>query len=559
MSLLKIFLKKNESRFSRNLIILFFLSFFLVGLVIFKNFGLSIDEPFHRTTGYYWLYILSKDIIPSSNYHIYLKNLLDEMEWSQDFLAGYYQAYGPFFDLLTAIIEQVIGIETSKEAFQLKHLLTFLTFFISGIYFFKLVNERFNNNFFSLFLVFLYFTSPRIFAESFYNCKDIIFMSFCIFSISHFFSSFKNFSLNHLLFFSLFAAIATQIRVMGILLILVYIIFVFWEVIENRKEIKKNYSKILICIISYFVFLYALWPFLWADPVGNFIEAFLTFSNYDWNLKVFYLGEYINANNLPWHYSIVWIFVTSPTFYIISFLMGLTYIFKIFFKNLTSLDQNQNNKLWKNDNQKKDFFMMFFLISPVVSIIFLNSTLYGGWRHLYFIYPSIIYIMALGLEYFYFKIKKFINFKIILVCILLLIILNLHNLIRFHPYQHIYFNPFIKKIANKNFEIDYWGLANHEAIEFIVEDSKKNNFKTVSIRTASFTPLSYSRKILDFNENQFLFQGTTHSDQQYIFTNFHYEKNPKYQKKYFIPKNYYEVFSVKRAGILINKVYKKKD
>ena len=96
MSLLKIFLKKNRSSFSRNLIILFFLSFFLVGLVIFKNFGLSIDEPFHRTTGYYWLYILSKDIIPSSNYHIYLKNLLDEMEWSQDFLAGYYQAYGPF-------------------------------------------------------------------------------------------------------------------------------------------------------------------------------------------------------------------------------------------------------------------------------------------------------------------------------------------------------------------------------------------------------------------------------------------------------------------------------
>ena len=559
MSLLKIFLKKNESSFSRNLIILFFLSFFLVGLVIFKNFGLSIDEPFHRTTGYYWLYIISKDIIPSSNYHIYLKNLLDEMEWSQDFLAGYYQAYGPFFDLLTAIIEQVIGIETSKEAFQLKHFLTFLTFFISGIYLFKLVNERFNNNFFSLFLVFLYFTSPRIFAESFYNCKDIIFMSFCIFSISHFFSSFKNFSLNHLLFFSLFAAIATQIRVMGILLILVYIIFVFWEVIENRKEIKKNYSKILICIISYFVFLYALWPFLWADPVVNFIEAFLTFSNYDWNLKVFYLGEYVNANNLPWHYSIVWIFVTSPTFYIISFLMGLTYVFKIFFKNLTSLDQNQNNKLWENDNQKKDFFMMFFLISPVVSVIFLNSTLYGGWRHLYFIYPSIIYIMALGLEYFYFKIKKFINFKIIFVCILLLIILNLHNLIRFHPYQNVYFNPFIEKIANKNFEIDYWGLANHEAIEFIVEDSKKNNFKTVSIRTASFTPLSYSRKILDFNENQFLFQGTTHSDQQYIFTNFHYEKNPKYQKKYFIPKNYYEVFSVKRAGILINKVYKKKD
>ena len=75
------------------------------------------------------------------------------------------------------------------------------------------------------------------------------------------------------------------------------------------------------------------------------------------------------------------------------------------------------------------------------------------------------------------------------------------------------------------------------------------NFKSVSIRTASFTPLSYSRKILDFNENQFLFQGTTHSDQQYIFTNFHYEKNPKYQKNILLPKNYYEVFQLKEQFI----------
>ena len=100
-------------------------------------------------------------------------------------------------------------------------------------------------------------------------------------------------------------------------------------------------------------------------------------------------------------------------------------------------------------------------------------------------------------------------------------------------------------------------MANHEAIEFIVKDSKKDKLKTVSIRTASFTPLSYSKKILNVDNINFLFHGTTHLDPQYIFTNYHYEKNPKYQKKYMIPKDYQEVFNVERAGILINKVYKK--
>ena len=559
MSFSDIFSKENKTRYSKYLVVLFFLSFLFIGLIIFRNFGLSIDEPFHRTSGYFWLYTLAKDILPSTNYHIYLKSLLDEMEWSKDFLAGYYQSYGPIFDIFSAVIEQATGSISDKESFELKHLLTFLIFFISGIYFFKLINERFKNDIFTLFLVFIYYTSPRIFAEAFYNCKDIIFMSFCIFSISHYFTSMKNNSMKHLIYFAFFSAIATQIRIMGILLILFYIFFILWELLENNKYSKKNYLKILLTILSYFIFLYIFWPFLWSSPFTNLVKTFLTFSNYDWNLKVFYLGNFINADSLPWHYVIVWIFVTTPLSYLIFFITGFFYIFKVFFQNLSSLESSQDSRLWQSDNQKKDFFMLFFFLTPILSVIFLNSTLYGGWRHLYFIYPSLIYFVAIGIVYFYTMIKKKISFKIILSLVFIFILHNTYNLIKYHPYQNVYFNSLIKNKANKYFEIDYWGLANHEAIEFIIDDSKKDNLKTVSIRTASFTPLNYSKKILNINNERYLFQGTTHLDQMYIFTNYHYEKNPKYQKKYLIPKNYSEVFSIKRDGILINKVFKKKD
>tara|TARA_B100001057_G_scaffold492480_1_gene584962 strand:- start:4770 stop:6434 length:1665 start_codon:yes stop_codon:yes gene_type:complete len=551
--------EKSKSKYSNYLIFVFFLSFFLIGLKIFKSFGLSIDEPFHRTAGYFWLYVLFKDISPSSNYLIYLKNLLDGMEWSNDFLAGYYQSYGPIFDTLAAILEQAFNIKSDKGAFEFKHLLTFITFFISGIYFFKLINQRFNNKIFSIFLVFIYFSSPRIFSESFYNSKDITFMSFCIFSIFHYFSSFKENGLKHLILFSFFAALATQIRVMGILLILFYISFVFWESLEDRKFFKNNYRKTLIATILFFIFLYIFWPFLWNSPFSKFIEAFITFSNYNWGLDVFYLGNYISTDNLPWHYVIVWMFITTPLIYTIFFLIGFFYILRVFFTNLVSLDKNSNNKLWINDNQKKDFFMIFFFLIPILSVILFSSTLYGGWRHLYFVYPSLIYLVGIGVNYFYFKTKKFISTKVFAVLIFLFILHSSYNLVRFHPYQNIYFNSIIKNNVSKFFEVDYWGLANHEAIEFIISDGKKNNLKTITIRTASFTPLEYSKKILDnVNTPRLIFQGTTHLDPQYIFTNFHYEKNPKYQKKYKIPKNYQEVFSVKRAGILINKVYKKK-
>ena len=44
------------------------------------------------------------------------------------------------------------------------------------------------------------------------------------------------------------------------------------------------------------------------------------------------------------------------------------------------------------------------------------------------------------------------------------VVLNLYALIKYHPYQNVYFNIFDKH-ANKIFEIDYWGLSNVDALK----------------------------------------------------------------------------------------------
>ena len=46
--------------------IIFFIVFFLLGLIIHKDYGISIDEAFHRLMGFYWLnYVL--DFFPNSD------------------------------------------------------------------------------------------------------------------------------------------------------------------------------------------------------------------------------------------------------------------------------------------------------------------------------------------------------------------------------------------------------------------------------------------------------------------------------------------------------------
>ena len=53
-------MKQNDENISKKVIFLLFSIFFLVGLFTFKDYGISVDEEYGRSAGFYWLnYILS--------------------------------------------------------------------------------------------------------------------------------------------------------------------------------------------------------------------------------------------------------------------------------------------------------------------------------------------------------------------------------------------------------------------------------------------------------------------------------------------------------------------
>ena len=64
-------------------------------------------------------------------------------------------------------------------------------------------------------------------------------------------------------------------------------------------------------------------------------------------------------------------------------------------------------------------------------------------------------------------------------------------------------------------------------------------------------------KLIKLDKNNIQITGTEDLDQDYIFTNFYYERDPRYTDKYLIPKNYKKIFSIKRGHIIINEIYKK--
>ena len=93
----------------------FFIIYFLLGLFIFKDYGIGIEEHFQRQNGFYWLnHFLSftnfEDLksIANSKYQFILSTDPDLPD------ANFFNFYGIIFDLPLALIETFFQIETTK-------------------------------------------------------------------------------------------------------------------------------------------------------------------------------------------------------------------------------------------------------------------------------------------------------------------------------------------------------------------------------------------------------------------------------------------------------------
>ena len=67
-------MKQKDKKISQKIIFLLFSTFFLVGLFTFKDYGISVDEEFQRSSGFYWLsYILSFTSFEDLKNLVYIK------------------------------------------------------------------------------------------------------------------------------------------------------------------------------------------------------------------------------------------------------------------------------------------------------------------------------------------------------------------------------------------------------------------------------------------------------------------------------------------------------
>ena len=447
------------------LTLIFFITIFLIGLSNFKDFNLYGDEPVHQWIGSIY-YQFVKEVILNFNVHNeYLEKIL---QLSQDDHFRLWTPYPMFFELLTELISDILNFQTSKAVFHLRHFINFFFFFISLIFFFLIINKRFNNYFLSILGVLFIFVSPRIFAESFYNSKDILFLSFLIINIYFSLKFIEKQNVSNLILLSIASGILLNIRVMGLIPIFLVCSIIFFEIIEKEKLYVEKMKKVLIYLFISFLVTFIFWPYLWLNPQTN-LSIYLDYvANFSLIFTNLYLGETILSNQTPWHYLFIWIAISIPLSTLLISLFGMLLVFYKFLKNIYSFDDS--NELWLDNKERIDFFILILFLIPVLaSLIYRHN--FDGWRHYYFIFPLIVYF---GI-YFLVFLKK-INlklFKTLIILIFLNLSYNVLWMIKFHPHQYVYFNFIEKKIIKKKFDLDPWGLSIKSSLEHILKNNQK--------------------------------------------------------------------------------------
>ena len=120
---------------NKNLIVIsFFFLLFLSGLILYKDYGISVDEEFHRFAGFYWL-SYSLEFLSLENLKLLVDKKLENISGFTLSHPKFYPQYGVVFDLPAALIETLFNIDDPKNYFFLRHLMNFLVFFTGSIFF----------------------------------------------------------------------------------------------------------------------------------------------------------------------------------------------------------------------------------------------------------------------------------------------------------------------------------------------------------------------------------------------------------------------------------------
>ena len=440
-----------------------FAIYLVTGLCIYDDYGVSSDESTHRKISSVFLLNSverAADIVGADSV---VKKIQKEKAKEPAYFKQYGRAIcGEAFNVPLLFAEVAFcGIKNpaTKEVYNVRHLFTFLFYFIGTIFLYFIIKKVSGRRSVALLATLAYILSPRFFGQSFYNPQDTVFLTACIIAMFFYIRFLKEKNIKHAILLGFFAAFATDVRFLGIQFIMLALFFVFLGFLKNRKINTNDIISSVIVLVVYVLFVILMYPTSWTSPVAFFSRLVGAISAFPKETTQLFMGNWVKCFGLSWYYIPVWMLITIPVLYVVLFFHGLY----ISARQLLSLERLREFSY--KYQVMLSALMMFFV--PLLGVILKGSVFYNGWRHMFFLYLSFMVIASYSIKYILEKLEEknrqvllYSSFGVYFMSLVIWMVIN-------HPYQYVFFNALPCEIESR-YEKDYWAVSMRDSLAYIL-------------------------------------------------------------------------------------------
>lgn len=379
------------------------------------------------------------------------------------------------------IAEGVCRVTSADDIYMTRHVINGLVGAL-GILVTGLLALRWGGGLCGLLAVLMMFFTPRYFGHSMNNLKDLPFAVGYVMSIYYFirlFDHYPYFKLRHILgaVVGLFLALGT--RSGGLMLFPCFIMYgglfyiqktglrEFYKFGRHRWDFGRILNILLLVIAAGYIASILLWPYALEKPLTGVTQSLKQFTNFNVSLRTIFEGNQMMSSMLPWQYAPKYLLIGVPLITVIGFLGYWLYVI-VRRKEFTLIS----------------YFLLFTAVFPVIWVIYKNSNLYGGIRHLLFVMPIMVVVAARFWVLLIQRTPRVVRIMAAAVWIGLLCLPLIH-MVKNHPNDYVYFNELVGGLKQTygDYETDYYYNSLKNSSDWFKKNIRKNKDEKITIVT----------------------------------------------------------------------------
>ena len=425
--------------------------FLLIGLATAGDYGIGLDETIQRR-------------IAQANRN-YILGQADRIDQGLPLYSD--RVYGVAFELPLLLAEQGLGLTDGYHIHRLRFTLTHLFFIIGGYFCYRLAYRLFNHRLLAILALLIFLLHPRIYAHSFFNSKDPVFLSMLMIALYLLERAFRRDNISAFVLLGVAAGLLTNLRIMGLMLIPAVILLRGLDGFyagggPERKHILRTAG---LFALTAGLTLYAVTPYAWTNPVDYLLTSLSQTAHHP-NVKFdLFQGRLLASAAMPPHYGITWFSITTPPPLLLLGFIGMA--------AALAAGLARPGTVFRNPRLRFQLLLAAAFLLPLLAAALLSSNQYNGWRQSYFLYAPFGLLAVGGLYWLTAALPRRRPWQIggYVLAGLGLGLIAL-QLIQLHPGQYNYFNFLVDRTTperlRQQYQMDYLESTYREGLDYLL-------------------------------------------------------------------------------------------